>query len=89
MIVLGTCSICGGRVLSPAVWYGTVPPIPQCETCHATPASHGPVIPMRPRNAPVYGGFGTGMPSRAMPGTTAAPSPPPIAEVAVEDNDEA
>lgn len=46
--VVGTCSLCGGRVLAPSVWMGVVPPIPQCESCSATPAAHGPIIEMRP-----------------------------------------
>jgi hypothetical protein len=46
---IGTCSLCGGAVTVPTVWLGTVSPVPQCETCHATPKKpHGPVIEMAP-----------------------------------------
>lgn len=44
---VGTCSICGGRVSVPAVWHGTVPPTPTCESCGAVKADHGPVVPMK------------------------------------------
>jgi hypothetical protein len=46
---MGTCSICGGRVSVPAVWWSVIPPTPTCELCGAIPLeAHGPVIPMRP-----------------------------------------
>lgn len=48
--ILGTCSICGGRVVVPTIWWGVVPPQPTCEGCNATAASHGPVIQMKPRH---------------------------------------
>lgn len=52
--VMGTCSICGGAVTVPAVWYGTRPPVPTCSQCHAVPANaHGPTIPMVRRRQPV------------------------------------
>lgn len=47
---IGTCSLCGGRVTVPEHWYGVVPPTPECESCHATAANHGPTIPMKPRD---------------------------------------
>ncbi len=47
-LVIGTCSVCGGRVLVPSVWWGVIPPVPTCESCHATARSHGPVIDMLP-----------------------------------------
>lgn len=43
--VLGRCSLCGGSVTVPVIWYGIVPPDPTCESCNAT-AALGPVIPM-------------------------------------------
>ncbi len=46
--ILGTCSICKGRVVVPTVWWGIVAPDPKCESCGARPASHGPVIEMVP-----------------------------------------
>jgi hypothetical protein len=46
---IGTCSICGGAVVTPDVWLGVVPPTPECSSCGAQPRrSHGPVIEMRP-----------------------------------------
>lgn len=45
---IGTCSICGGPVTVPAVWHSVLPAVPQCRSCGAVAASHGPVIPMRP-----------------------------------------
>ncbi len=58
---VGSCSICGGRVSVPLVWWGVVPPIPQCDSCGAVEASpHGPVIQMQPR-APTFTTTGTGM----------------------------
>lgn len=45
---VGTCSLCGGRVSVPSPWMGTIPPVPTCDSCGATAASHGPVIPMVP-----------------------------------------
>lgn len=47
--VIGTCSICGGRVTVPSVYHSVVPPTPTCEKCGAVPRqSYGPVIPMVP-----------------------------------------
>lgn len=46
---VGTCSICGGPVSVPSVWYGVTPPVPTCEHCGAVRQdSYGPVIPMKP-----------------------------------------
>ncbi len=48
--VLGTCSICGGKIIVPKVWLGLYPPTPSCMSCGAVPKdAHGPVIPMEPR----------------------------------------
>lgn len=53
--VLGTCSICGGPVMVPEFWGGSIPPTPTCQKCGATKAQpHGPVIPMD-RNDREYG----------------------------------
>lgn len=49
-LTIGTCSLCGGPVTVPAVWWGVMPPTPTCDKCGAEPVeAHGPVIPMRPR----------------------------------------
>lgn len=52
-IVLGTCSICGGAVTIPKLWYGTIPPVPICSKCGATKKTetYGPVIPMVPNSS--------------------------------------
>jgi hypothetical protein len=50
--VIGTCSLCGGRV-SVGRW-GFVALPASCESCGAVAAMHGPVIPMVPRSAAVY-----------------------------------
>jgi hypothetical protein len=46
---IGTCSICGGPVSVPRVWFGVVPPTPKCESCGAVKRDHGPVIDMKPK----------------------------------------
>lgn len=44
---LGTCSLCGGQVTIPEIWYGVVPPVPSCARCGAIAALPSlPVIPM-------------------------------------------
>lgn len=46
--ILGTCSECGGAVVTPRVWSSIVPPIPRCRDCGATARqSYGPVIDMK------------------------------------------
>lgn len=45
--IVGTCSLCYGRVVVPTVWCGTIPPSPQCEKCGAL-AVEGPLLPMKP-----------------------------------------
>lgn len=45
--IIGTCSVCGGRVGVPSLWGSVVPPTPKCLDCGALAASHGPVIPMK------------------------------------------
>lgn len=47
-MTIGTCSICGGRVCTPDVWYGVIPPVPTCDQCGATKRDHGPIIDMKP-----------------------------------------
>ena len=65
----GTCSLCGGRVTTPAAWYGLNPPVPSCQACGATKANpYGGIVPMedsrKPRQIPdgdgVTSGIGTG-----------------------------
>ena len=46
--VIGSCSLCGGRVTVPTAWWAIVPPTPTCESCGATARAHGPVIEMQP-----------------------------------------
>lgn len=44
---IGTCSLCGGPVVMPAMM---VNPVPCCQHCGAHPKHpHGPVIEMEPR----------------------------------------
>lgn len=47
-MILGTCSVCGGAVSVPDVWFGVIPPVPTCSSCGATKRGHGPVIDMEP-----------------------------------------
>lgn len=49
--VIGKCSLCGGHVVIPGVWAGTVPPKPTCSSCGGTVEDRSalPVIPMTPR----------------------------------------
>jgi hypothetical protein len=46
---VGTCSICGGPVVVPTFYWSTIPPVPTCSQCGATPAhpAHGPIIKMQ------------------------------------------
>ena len=60
--IIGTCSICGGRVSVPQVWHGIIPPTPTCEACGATAAeTHGPVIPMQRKQFYIKISGGTGL----------------------------
>jgi len=53
--VVGTCGNCGGPVTVPAVWHGTVPPVPTCRNCRAVAKQdHGPVMPMEPSPKATY-----------------------------------
>ena len=48
-MTIGTCSICGGPVMIPDVWYSTIPPIPTCGRCGARKRDpYGPVVEMSP-----------------------------------------
>lgn len=49
--IVGKCSICGGVVSIPTVFWSTVPPVATCEKCGATEdrVANLPVIPMVPR----------------------------------------
>lgn len=49
--IIGTCSVCGGRVAVPNIWHGIYPPKPSCIDCDAVAASSGPVIPMKKRGS--------------------------------------
>jgi len=45
--IIGTCSLCGGRVVVPM---HSVNPTPVCETCGALAARpYGPFVPMQPK----------------------------------------
>ena len=48
VLVIGSCSICGGRVTVPAVYWSVVPPTPTCEDCGAVEDKKLPVVPMKP-----------------------------------------
>jgi len=52
--VIGKCSICGGRVTVPAVWWSIVPPKPTCERCGAVydEEAYLPTLPMKPAERP-------------------------------------
>ena len=50
--VVGRCSICGGEVVIPTVFWSVVQPIPTCKSCGAVMRNQGPVIPMVPIAAP-------------------------------------
>ena len=45
---IGTCSLCGGQVTLPTIWYGVTPPTATCSKCGATEAKNLPIITMRP-----------------------------------------
>lgn len=46
--IIGKCSLCGGDVVIPYVWHGTIPPKPTCSFCGATQKM--PVIEMEKSN---------------------------------------
>lgn len=71
MDVVGTCSICGGEVMSYRIWHAITPPPMQCARCGAHAASHGPVIPMVPAAPPSFPVDGTAVPpGRYWPSTS-------------------
>lgn len=41
--VLGTCSLCAGRVVVPKLWWSRVAPIPTCERCTAVTHEYGAI----------------------------------------------
>ncbi len=46
-ITLGCCSLCGGEVTIPQIWYGVNPPEPTCSVCGATEKTKNlPIIEM-------------------------------------------
>lgn len=47
--IMGTCSLCGGPVVGPAIWHGICPPPIHCQDCGAEPAVNGKIIEMVPR----------------------------------------
>ena len=47
--IIGKCSICGGLVTVPNIWYGINPPIPTCSSCGAVKKDLLPVIDMEPK----------------------------------------
>lgn len=49
--VVGRCSLCGGVVSAPLVFWSVTQPVPQCETCgaYADQAANLPVVPMTPK----------------------------------------
>lgn len=51
VITCGRCSLCGGLVTTPAVWYGVTIPPKTCQSCGATEApANLPVIQMTPKS---------------------------------------
>lgn len=51
-MIIGTCSLCGGPVVTPDVWHGIQRPPRTCERCGAHAVDYGPVIPMTPAHSP-------------------------------------
>jgi len=47
---IGKCSICGGEVTVPDVFWSVIPPRPQCEQCgaYASRTAGLPTVPMSP-----------------------------------------
>jgi hypothetical protein len=65
---VGTCSLCGGRVMLPSIWHSVIPPEPTCERCHATAAPPElPVMKMRPQRNAIRLPSGELLPTRSAP----------------------
>ena len=49
MQLVGTCSLCGGRVFVPYISSGVAKPVPKCNTCGALEkrGAHGRIVPMQ------------------------------------------
>lgn len=45
--IIGVCSICGGNVSVPTLWWSTQAPQPTCSSCGAIAQNRGPIIPMQ------------------------------------------
>lgn len=65
--VIGACSICGGSVTVPKAWMSVIPPVPECQRCHAIARSPGPVIEMKPRPRPMTLQDACAAPQKAAP----------------------
>ena len=46
-ITIGKCSVCGGKVVVPSVWYSTEEPVPTCKKCGAEKENDLPEIKMK------------------------------------------
>ena len=51
---VGTCSLCGGPVQVPHVFWSVIPPVPTCADCGAVARRCGPVIDMEPRRTHTF-----------------------------------
>lgn len=55
MLIIGTCSICGGAVIEDTCFIGPVGPAPRCNTCGAKKRrSYGPIVDMEPCPPPSH-----------------------------------
>lgn len=46
---IGTCSLCGGAVVVPTIYWAINPPTPRCKSCGAyAKKNYGPIIDMVP-----------------------------------------
>ena len=48
--IIGSCSLCGGTVSTPTVFYSVNPPVASCEKCGATEEQKFPVVEMKSPN---------------------------------------
>ena len=61
--IVGTCSCCGGPVVTPICYWSVVPPTPACRKCGAQATDYfGPVIQTRPNPVKSWPSTGTGTP---------------------------